>query len=82
MAFGKKLLNIAVSHGPEQVGLTFTYDLGSQDHLLLPLKVATALRDKLVHAVALAQERPQVPGDDVEVSESVGMAILPPRKEH
>lgn len=83
MATGRKLKNVTVSYGENQVGLSLLFDSGTADHYLLPLNVATQLKDRLVEACEMAKpQQNHGPGDGVAVSEYVGMRINPPTKGH
>lgn len=77
MAFGKKLINITVSHSTGQVGLSLFYDNDvPAEHVLLPLKVAIQVRDKLFRACDLAARGVEKPvGDDVGVSDHVSLKL-------
>lgn len=74
----KKLRSIAVSKADGQVALSFTYDTGPKDHILLPVTVAMQLTDRLIEACKASQG---APGDGIAVSEHVSMKIFDP-KEH
>lgn len=81
MGTRKKLRNIAVSYTVGQVGITFLYEEDQPaEHFLLPLEVAEQLTVKLHEGCKLAKAQQNRPtGDDVRVSDHVGMQILPPK---
>lgn len=71
MATGKKLKDIAVSHAPGQVGLSFTYDVGPRDHMILSIPVLDILIQRLTDARSAATTT----GDSVSVSDHVQVRI-------
>lgn len=71
MATGKRLHNIEVTHAPGRVGMSFTYDVGPKDHILMTIAVTDSLIKRLQEARAAATTT----GDQVSVSDHVQLKI-------
>lgn len=75
MAIGRKLTNISVSAQAGRIGVSFAFDSGPNEHILLPPVVAEKLIEQLT-AAREALKHPQTPGDGVSVSDHCSVAIV------